>query len=341
MKKIIRQLLEIHFIVIMFAGFNLLAQTNSFFDNEQIHKLNMSQIYVGGEIQNPGMVDFSGFPVRSIIVKETLLGQDGQSEFVGAYRYEGYALSDILDHFVVVKKNAEDFPPYTDLFIEIENASGKKIFISWGEIYYAGRLNNIILATGVMRIVPDKTGELWPLPVDCRLIVGHDLYTERNIDNPVKITVHTFELNIAIEKGKFPLHADQVDIYHNDQKVESFTEKPSGCRETEVHIIFYGKGRGLHDTNPFEGCNIKFPIEQISGKTTEGLKTGLVVFSADDGYRAVFTLSELINRNDQEYMVLIDNEKGSGKGKFRVVPSSDFFSDRSVKGLNAIRIYIQ
>ncbi|HSH50216.1 MAG TPA: hypothetical protein VK982_00680, partial [Bacteroidales bacterium] len=65
--------------------------TNDFYDNAKTHELAIQPIKVEGEIENPGIVDFSKLPIRSVIVKETLLSEDGDL-FVGAYRYDGYAI---------------------------------------------------------------------------------------------------------------------------------------------------------------------------------------------------------------------------------------------------------
>ncbi len=90
--------------------------------------------------------------------------EDGSNAFIGAYRYDGYSLFDILNDRILKKKNKEEFSPIIDLYVEIENAKGEKVVLSWGEIYYPNFLHNSIIATDVMRIVPSKTKELWPLP---------------------------------------------------------------------------------------------------------------------------------------------------------------------------------
>jgi hypothetical protein len=273
-----------------------------------------------------------------VLVKETGLGENGEIDFVGAYRYVGYSLADILNAVVLQKKNAVDFPPLTDLFVEIENQKGDKIVISWGEIYYPNNLNTILLATHVMRIVPEKTKNQWPLPTECRIVVGSDLAAVRNISSPTKIRVRTFSREMEIVKGKFPMKAEEVKVSLDDKQIDLLKDAPSRCSPLSLHTVFYGKGRGLHSTHPFTGCGIN---EYLNGKITvseETLKTSLVMFAAEDGYRAVFSLSELCNRNDQQQTLLLFNPDHRGDGSFRIFPSCDFFSDRSVKGLTAIWI---
>ena len=40
---------------------------------------------------------------------------------------------DILDNVKISKSNAEEFQSVIDNYIEIENASGEKVVLSWGE----------------------------------------------------------------------------------------------------------------------------------------------------------------------------------------------------------------
>ena len=137
--------------------------TNNFYDNVETFSLPLSDLYIGGEISNPGVVDLTKLTKRSVIVKEAILDEAGGNKFTGAFRYDGYSLMDILDNVKISKSNAEEFQSVIDLYIEIENASGEKVVLSWGEIYYPINLHKIILASGVARIVPSKTKDLWVL----------------------------------------------------------------------------------------------------------------------------------------------------------------------------------
>ena len=71
-------------------------RNNNFYDNEDTYTLPLNQVFISGEIENPGQVDFSKLTKRSVIFKEALLKNDTGNQFVGAYRYDGYSLFDIL-----------------------------------------------------------------------------------------------------------------------------------------------------------------------------------------------------------------------------------------------------
>ena len=89
--------------LIMAAG---RAQTdnNDFYDNEATVKLDLPDIEVSGEVAQPGKVRLAGLTLRSVMVREAVFAKEG-NQFVGAYRYDGYSLYDILREVSVDKKN--------------------------------------------------------------------------------------------------------------------------------------------------------------------------------------------------------------------------------------------
>ena len=311
-------------------------RNNNFYDNEPTYPLKTLPLRVEGEIENPGPVDFSKLPKRSVIVKETRLNPDGSNSFVGAYRYDGYSLFDILQDRIVKKKNAAEFRPIIDLYVEIENARGEKVVLSWGEIYYPNFLHNSIIATDVMRIVPSKSKDQWPLPADSKLVIATDLITERNLDAPVRITVRSYPHSIPVNRDLNPLFSDSVRLYNGGVPVMTLKDAPSGLQTMTLHTIFYGRGRGIHSTQPFSGICLKDILKNVFKVDADHIRTGLIAIVGADGYRAVYSWSEILNRNDQAEVLLVPCEQEKDGGKFRIFPSCDFFSDRAVKAVSGI-----
>ncbi len=310
---------------------------NNFYDNTETYRLSGGEIEVAGEIENPGKVDLSKLPKHAVIVKETLIKEDGTDAFVGAYRYDGYSLFDILCDRIVRKKNAAEFKLIIDLYVEIENQKGDKVVLSWGEIYYPNSLHNCIIATDVARIVPSKSKDLWPLPAERKLVVGNDLITERNISNPVKITVRSWSHSIPVNRDLDPLYSPEFNIFNGDKILTTVSESPKLQPET-VHTIFYGRGRGIHSTQPYTGFYLKEFLGKYFTPEKKNLQQGLVTIVGKDGYRAVFSFSEIMNRNDQSEVLLIPCKEEKDGGKFRIFPAGDFFSDRAVKAVSEIRV---
>ena len=309
--------------------------TNNFYDNTESYPLVIPEIIIDGEVANPGKVDLSSLKVHSVFVKETLLDSTGRDRFTGAYRYDGYSLFDILDRTILKKANAKEFNPIIDLFVEITNASGDKVVFSWGEIYYPNNLNRIIIASNVARIVPSRTKDLWPLPAESKIIAGNDLVTERNISNPVRITVRSFTGSFRVTKGLSPMYIKDFTLFSVDKKITTIA--PAFEKENITYnTVFYGRGRGIHSISPFSGTLLKDVLAKYYPFDSKNLKTGLVCLAGLDGYRCVLSYSELFNRNDQQEYLLIRTKTGEDGGLFRVFAACDFFSDRAVKSLAGI-----
>ena len=314
--------------------------TNNFYDNVETYTLPVKDLTVEGEIANPGKVDFSNLPLHSVIVKETLLDSAGGDRFVGAYRYDGYSLFDILDKRILKKANVNEFRPIIDLYVEIENVRGEKVVFSWGELFYPNNLHKILIANGVSRIVPSKTKELWPLPVESKIIAASDLVTERNISSPVKITVKSYSHSFVVKQGMSPMFASGIDMFSASGKVGRIESLPANINNNTFNTIFYGRGKGIHSTTPFTGVLLKDILLKYYPVSRDNLKSGIICIAGIDGYRSVVTYSELFNRNDQQEFMLIktlDNEDG---GLFRIFAAADFFSDRAIKSVNEIHLDI-
>ena len=312
--------------------------TNDFYDNEPVHELVIGEIMVNGEVRNPGKVELGSLPLRSVIVKETLLSGD-TNRFVGAYRYDGYSLHDILDRFIPDKANKEEFPPIIDLYVEISNQAGEKALFSWGEIYYPFYRHQIILATRVMEIVPSKTKDHWPVPSASRIVAAPDLITERNISDPSTITVKSLSRSFTVDRDKN--YSGAVSFYSNDSLLLSFSSLPADWHPVTYPTIFYGRGRGIHSVTPFTGIMLKDILHTFIPVDQTALRSGLVIIKGIDGYRSAFTLSEIMNRNDQSEAILVDVGEGKEGGRFRLFTSADFFSDRAVFALETILIDIR
>jgi hypothetical protein len=318
----------------------VIAQTNDFYDDAPTNALNgPGKILITGEIEKDMVVDLNTLPQRNTIVKETYLNGD-KVAFTGAYRYDGVSLYDILNSVVLKKKNAAEYSPIIDLYVEVSNDAGEKVVLSWGEIYYPNVRHNIIIATAVARIVPSKTKDLWPLPVDSKLIVGNDLITERNISNPTRITVKSLECNYTVNKGMNPMWSEKFRLCVNGKLNREVIDLPEDGTVYTYNTVFYGRGTGIHGTSPFKGQLLKQVIAPAYTLSKESLRTGLVVVAGLDGYRAAYTLSEVVNRNDQQEILLYTKEKGENNGHLLVFPSCDYFSDRAIKAVMEINLLI-
>ncbi len=312
--------------------------TNNFYDNTETYQLPLKELTVEGEITNPGKVDFSVLQKHSVIVKETLLDSAGKDRFIGAYRYNGYSLFDILDKRILQKANSEEFKPIIDTYVEIENGKGEKVVFSWGEIYYPNNLHRILIADGVSRIVPSKTKDMWELPSESKIVAGNDLITERNIYSPVKITVRSFPKSFKVLNGLSPMFSGQIRLFDQGTSIGVLDGHTPKFDKITYNTVFYGRGKGIHSTEPFTGSMLKDVFALTYPVSRKNLQKGIMCISAEDGYRSAFSYSEIFNRNDQQEFLLIEIEPGEDGGLFRVFPAGDFFSDRAIKSVSEIHL---
>lgn len=312
--------------------------TNNFYDNTETFSLPVKDLTVDGEIDNPGKVGFSKLRKHSVIVKETLLDSAGGNRFTGAFRYDGYSLFDILEKRIIKKINAEEFNSIIDLYVEVENETGDKVVFSWGEIYYPNNHHKILITSDVTRIVPSKTREQWILPQTSRIVAATDLITERNISDPVRITVKSYPKSFTTVKGMAPLYSSQIALFNQTTHIGEITKIPDMVQSEKFYTIFYGRGRGIHSTSPFTGPMVKDILKLYYPLSRENLQKGIMCFTGTDGYRCAVSYSELFNRNDQQEFLLIKSAPGEDGGLFRIFAASDFFSDRAVKSLREIHL---
>ncbi len=177
-----------------------------------------------------------------------------------------------------------------------------------------------MIADGVSRIVPTKTKDLWDLPVESRIIAGNDLVTERNISSPVKITVRSFPKSFKVVKGLSPMFSEHIKLFGQSNYIGSKTDYPPEIKEVTYGTIFYGRGRGIHSTEPFTGLMLKEILKGTYPLTRESLQLGILSIAAQDGYRCALSYSELFNRNDQQEFLLVKTGADEDGGLYQSFP---------------------
>ena len=122
-------------------------------------------------------------------------------------------------------------------------------------------------------------------PKQASLVCGNDLVTERNIQAPAKITVRSYPESFKTVKGMSPMFSEGFSIFISKKESVKVTEFGSGLNVNTYNTIFYGRGRGIHSTTPFEGVFLKSMIEKYFPATKENLMAGMFCFAGKDGYR--------------------------------------------------------
>ncbi len=354
------------------SGSTLIWQSgsNNFYNQEASATLKGDNlITINGEVDEVAKIKLSKMPLRSVTVREARISGDhfkGEIidsvgfkystptkenpaqiapngapsiskdgiDFYGTYRYDGYALCDILSEIKVNKESKEEFWPPVDLYIEVRNDRGDCTVFSWGELFYSADMYGIVIAKRVTRVMTGKTGELWSIPSQTQLVVSSDLFSERNIPNPTTITIKSLKGNYIVNRDStlFLEHPKYFTIKdQSNQTLATISTFSDTIPTISYPAIYYGHGMGYKGEREFKGQMLRDYLTPFLSKyDSKILREGLVSISGIDGYRSSFSISEIINRNDQREVLLMDN--------YSIYAGCDAFADRSIKGLTEIRI---
>ncbi len=306
---------------------------NDPFDNERAVKLKGKMPYVSGEILNPEQAYVDQLQSCSVVVREYAQGRRGvEHEFKGAFQYTGYSLSDIVKDFIVSKNNKGEFGLNHDLYVVVENDKGESAVFSWGELFYSMHNHDIIIATHVQPVYPTASDDRWDLPENIRLVAANDYLTVRNIDKPSRIVIRSFPETFPGKKGVRPLFSPEFEIKGPGTSVKVLGGPGTGIsKNADQQLVFFGMHKGLRGIKDFEGVPLSDVLRKNYSFSDNDLAKGIIAIGAKDAYRVVFSLSEILNRNDMAEVILID-EPDNEEGRFIVHPGSDFFADRHLKG---------
>ncbi len=316
---------------------------NSLFHQTEETAMEPGILEVIGEVAEEGKVNLRNFYKREVVMREAKLLPGGEYEFVGAYRYIGYSLFDLLHPFNHEKKNREEFRPAIDLYVVVENDKGESVSISWGEIFFTANPHQILIATESAPMKPYRVDVEYPVEKQWKLVVATDLYASRQLINPVKITVKSFDKKIfPIDRDLDPLFSTELVISLADTLTFAENEYNADMNNLEYQTIFYGMGMGHHPNPVFKGTSLSAVFSKhFDPLNHHWFRNGLVCFAGIDGYRTVFSYSELFNRLDQNPAMLIVTEEGSDGGRYRIFHPLDFYADRSVKSLAEMYIFTE
>lgn len=323
------------------ASLQIAKDGNSYYHQGEKKELKLGELLVVGEVEKEFRVDFNKIYRSSVVAKEFAMSDTGAGTFIGAYTYVGYSLHDILHPVKLKKKNSEEFRPNVDLYIEVENDKGEKVLFSWGEIFFTHHPNQVMIATEVLQVKPHKVDVDYPIGKNWRLIASGDYYNTRYLDNPTKIRICSFDKKAyTVNRELDPLYAPEVLVEFPDSGAVSITRQALDGTPLRYETVFYGMGMGYHPNDGFEGTSLNQILEPYLKNIDKAyFKNGMACFSAADGYRTVYSYSELFNSNNPVQTLMVVQEENSVNGRFRVFHPGDFFADRSVKALNEIYFF--
>jgi hypothetical protein len=103
--------------------------------------------------------------------------------------------------------------------------------------------------------------------------------------------------------------------------------------------VGYGHGMGFKGNENVSGYLVKDLIAANLKPSPEMLREWIAVGNAKDGYRVVLTLSEIMNRSDNQDVLLVDKKDSQANGRYILYPAADFFADRDVKAIERLELF--
>ena len=151
-----------------------------------------------------------------------------------------------------------------------------------------------------------------------KLVVANDFFTDRSIEDVVSIEV-VDPKGAAEKKSMKKLFAPKLTLVVNGKTTE-ITDL-SGYKRIDVLAKEVGDGRGYHGLKNLSGASLR----EILSKASAGMDTDSVILaSAPDGYRSLFSYGEVILAPQGERIVVADRLNGrpiEENGKFLLVPA--------------------
>lgn len=325
-----------------------------------------------------GLPEVGGLPRVKGVVK--VAGANG--DYRATLEVEGVALSAALEKAEVKKKTDDGFSRPLDLYIVVSGRSGQRALFSWGELFARADAGPLLVPRLRLRVPShheaiDET--VYPaglLPFDapgrqkldlkscspCHggpkppkldvpagwcLVTPEDGFGGRFVEDVIEIRVEQVGIAVGIDKetGKKLSEKGFVGapafVGLDGKAHEVGPDRLAAVPRRKAADATIGMGRGYHGTKRWEGVDLGDALRAVLpvGPAERDL---WVLVTALDGYRALYSGSEVFTPRRGEGVLLVDREDdkalGPGSGRLKSLATGDFFIDRAVRLVKEIRI---
>ena len=328
----------------LFLGLTILAVLGLFC---RPRSASPSTISIAGIVRHPlnlTMEDLKGFDTNMVQLNEVM--DDGS--YRGVFFYRGVPLRTLLEA-AFVQKDSAVFSKPVDLAILARDSKGREVALSWGEVFYRNS-DKTIVATSALPVKPHKDCRICHTPEEYKrrldqlnreiafpkLVVAGDAYADRSLENLTSLEV--LEVRPATSTKKMErLFSPHFTITGAVGKALTVKNIQSYVR-TALRVKHLGEGRGYHGIDYYGGVPFKAILKGANLK--RDLSTVLLI-SAPDGYRSLFSYGELFLAPEGDRVMVadrIDDQTIKKGGKFQIVCPDDLMSDRTVKAVQNVEI---
>jgi hypothetical protein len=264
----------------------------------------------------------------------------------GAFRYCGPSMRTLLE-FAKIKKNDTDFNKPVDLAVIVKDIHGNSAILSWGEIFYRNP-SEIIVAYEATPVIPHHGRSSIPekyrpylkqldrrvgLP---KLVVSHDFYSDRSLENISEITV--VDLHTPVNTKKQEVLFSPSFMITGDVHTPLDMQKLPETNRLEFTFKEVGDGQGYHGMRHFSGVSLVSLLKKAGIRHDHNVA---VVVSAPDGYRTLLSYGELFLSPAGGNIIvgdLINDKRVTKRGSFFLITPDDLSADRHVKAVDKINV---
>jgi hypothetical protein len=332
---------------------------------------------VKGCVVKEGPVDLAGMATVRRLVK--VAGAAGL--YRATLEVEGVTLQDLLQQAQVKKKLDDGFGRPLDTFVVVRGRCGRPALFSWGELF-ARNESGPLLAPSLRLRVPSHHEEIDPRTYDrgfldvaarekvdlkpcaaCHagpepprldvprgwcLVVPEDGFGGRFVEDVAEILVQQVGISVVADKeagnrsDEKAFVATATLVGTDGKSVPVGPEQLATLPRVEAEDATVGMGRGYHGTHRFEGVDLAAVLRPLLVRSDLRPRDLWVLVTAEDGYRCLYSGSEVLTPRRGEAVLLVEQEDGKplgpGAGRFKTVPTGDFFIDRGVRLVKEIRL---
>lgn len=270
--------------------------------------------------------------------------------FHGVFTAQGVPLKNLLD-VALIEKEASNYAKPIDLAIVVRDKSGKKVVLSWGEVFYRNP-SDVVIAYSTTPVMPhhdncsdchtsdfakpylDQLSRTISFP---KLVIANDFDSDRSLEGLVSIEVVNLHPKGTTKKKGELFSPRLVFSGHLEHPVTLFSL--DNLPRTTVTMNVVGDGRGFHGRGVYSGVPL---AELVTAVGIEPDLRSVVIISSPDGYRSLVSWGELTLSPQGQRIIVADEitgkpiEKG---GKFMLVLPDDLAADREVKAVAKIEVH--
>jgi len=301
-----------------------------------------------GTVNNPMQLTLADLKqMQSTEIKMSEVSSDGN--YHGVFVYKAVPLRTLLN-MADIEQTSTTFNKLVDSVIVLRDGAGRKVALSWGEVYYHNPAD-VTLAYSATPVYPQKHNcTKCHVPEDYidaieqlerkvampKLLVSGDFYSDRFLEGITNIDVIDLRPNIPVDQDA-RLRSNRIQVRGEVKQplvLTSLKKYPT----IEVTKKVVGVGRGYHGLHRFRGTSIK---NVLSAAGVEPRMDQVVMIWAPDGYRAAFSMAELFIAERGDQIILADTVDGEALvegGDIRVMVGPDNTDDRDVQAVTNIEV---